>query len=46
MLSILQVTVGLAESRGEKLSKDPAKLPKGKISLSRCKILQHEVPCL
>ena len=46
MLSILQVTVGLAESGGEERSKDPAKLPKGKISVSRRKILQHEVPCL
>ena len=46
MLSILQVTVGLVESRGEERSEDLAKLRKGKISLYRCKILQHEVPCL
>ncbi len=45
MLSLLRVIVGLAESRGAERPKDPAKLPIGKISSSRCEILQHEVPC-
>ena len=45
MLSLLQVIVGLAESRGAECPKDPAKLPIGKIGSSRCEILQHEAPC-